>query len=56
MSEKIYTTDEVARICSVTVWTVREWLKSGQLVGTKRGRSYQIKIEDLRTFLEKRNG
>lgn len=54
--EEIYDTDEVARICNVTVETVREWIKEGKLVATKRGRSYNIAKADLRSFLEARHG
>jgi len=51
-----YTTEEVAAICRVTVWTVREWIKDGKLNGIKRGRSYLIPEEDLKTYLEARHG
>ena len=54
--DEIYSTDEVARICDVTVETVREWIKEGKLVATKRGRSYIIARADLRTLLEARHG
>lgn len=56
MNERIFTADEVAVTCGVTVWTVREWIKAGDLIGIKRGRAYQIKESDLKTFLEKRHG
>jgi excisionase family DNA binding protein len=54
--EKTYTAEEVAVICGVTVWTVREWIKAGQLVGTKRGRAYKITESDLRNYLENKHG
>jgi excisionase family DNA binding protein len=54
--EKIYTVDEVAAIEDVTIWTVREWIKAGQLIATKRGRAYQIKESDLKTYLESKHG
>lgn len=53
---KLYSTDEVAAICRVSIFTVREWIKDKKLVGTKRGRSYLITEEDLKTFLEGRHG
>ncbi len=56
MTEKLYTTDEVAEVCRVTIETVREWLKDGKLVGTKPGRAYLIKESDLKTYLEARHG
>lgn len=56
MIAKYYTTDEVAEICSVTVETVREWIKGKKMVGVKRGRAYLIKEVDLKKFLEERYG
>lgn len=53
---KYYTTDEVAEICRVTIWTVREWIKEGKLKGIKRGRSYLITEEDLKAYLEEKHG
>lgn len=51
-----YTTDEVADICRVTKETVREWIKDGKLHGIKRGRSYLITEEDLKSYLEEAHG
>lgn len=56
MNEKFYTTDEVASVCRVTVWTVREWIKDGKLKGLKRGRSYLINENDLKAYLEEQHG
>jgi excisionase family DNA binding protein len=56
MTKRYYTTDEVAAICRVTVWTVREWIKADILKGTKRGRAYLIAEEDLKTYLEAKHG
>lgn len=56
MSIKYYTTDEVADICRVTVETVREWIKDNKLNGVKRGRSYLITEEDLKTYLGEKHG
>jgi len=53
---KVYTVDEVAAITQVTIWTVREWIKAGKLVGKKRGRAYIISEQDLKNFLEERHG
>jgi excisionase family DNA binding protein len=52
----MYTVQEVAAICRVTIWTVREWIKAGKLVGEKRGRAYLIKESDLKTYLEAKHG
>lgn len=56
MTEKIYTTDEVAKICHVKKETVRDWLKTGKLAGTKRGRAYLITETSLREYLEIKHG
>lgn len=56
MSDKFYTTDEVAAICRVKKETVREWIKNGKLNGIKRGRSYLIPEVDLKTYLEVQHG
>ena len=53
---KYYTSEEVANICRVTVWTVREWIKADKIKGIKRGRSYLIAESDLRDFLETKHG
>lgn len=53
---KYLTADEVASICRVTVWTVREWIKEEKLKGVKRGRRYLIDEEDLRTYLKEKHG
>jgi excisionase family DNA binding protein len=51
-----YTVSEVAEIVRVTEWTVREWLKSGTLKGSKPGRGWRVTEEDLHTFLNERHG
>lgn len=56
MIEVFYTTDEVARICRVTVWTVREWIKDNKMSATKRGRAYLISETDLKKYLEEKHG
>lgn len=56
MTDKFYTTDEVADICRVTKWTVREWLKAGKLKGIKRGRSYLVSEASLKEYLEDQHG
>ena len=50
------TADEVAAICRVTVYTVREWIKAGKLNAIKRGRSYLITEEDLTAYLKEKHG
>lgn len=56
MTEKLYTTAEVANIVKVTEWTVREWCKAGTIPAIKPGRSWRIKEQDLKEFLNERHG
>lgn len=58
MTEKNYTVDEVAAICRVTKWTVREWLKdpSHPLVGIKPGTIWLIPEPNLKQYLEAKHG
>lgn len=52
-----YTVAEVAAICKVTEWTVREWCKAGDLKASKPGRrAWRVEHEDLQTFLRGRHG
>ena len=60
MEEKNYTAEEVAEICRVSPWTVREWLKDDKhpLVGFKphvRSR-WLIPESNLKKYLETTNG
>mgnify|MGYP000890736642 CR=1 FL=1 len=51
MSEFL-TPEEVAERFKVSPKTVREWLRSGELVGVKVGRGWRIKEADIRHYLE----
>lgn len=53
---KFYTTDEVAVVCRVTKETIREWIKAEKLPAVKKGRSYLISEDDLKTYLEEQHG
>ena len=46
------TPDEIANNLSITSKTVREWLKSGDLVGVKFGNSWRVHEKDFERFLE----
>lgn len=50
----LYTTDQVAELCQVTAYTVRNWLKDGELRGVKLENQWRIKRSDLLTFLNER--
>jgi excisionase family DNA binding protein len=56
VTEKLYTTDEVAAICRVTIWTVREWIKEGKMKAVKPGKAYLITETDLKNYLEEQHG
>ena len=55
--EKIYTCEEAAARYSVTVYTVREWIKAGKLAGAYKinGKGYRVPESALIAF-EKANG
>lgn len=54
--EVLYTVDEVAAQLSVHPETVRNWIKTGQLIAINLGGSagYRISEADLADFLRKR--
>lgn len=58
MTEKNYTTEEVAEICRVTKWTVRQWLSDPDhpLKGIKPGAFWLIPEANLKAYLETTNG
>lgn len=50
----LYKTEEVAELCQVTPYTVRNWLKDGALRGIKLDNQWRVKRSDLLTFLNER--
>lgn len=48
---KSYTVNEVAKMFRVTPYTVREWIKRGQLTAIKVGRRYLIRPQDLHEYI-----
>lgn len=52
MTDKLMTPEEVAEKLNVTVNTVREWLRSGELTGVKLGRIWRVRAEDLKAWVE----
>ena len=48
---KTYNVDEVAEVCKCHPSTIREYIRSGQLLASKPGRSYCIKQSALDAFL-----
>jgi excisionase family DNA binding protein len=49
----LYKTSEVADMFGVTRQAVIYWIKNGWLKAIRFGKSYRIKEEDLREFIEK---
>jgi excisionase family DNA binding protein len=47
-----YTPQEVAEMLKVTVGTVRNWYRSGELTVMRAGRAIRIKPSDLNKFLK----
>lgn len=50
--DRLLTPEEVAERLSVTVKTVREWLRTGELTGVKLGRIWRVREEDLIAWVE----
>ncbi|MEW5784798.1 MAG: helix-turn-helix domain-containing protein [Bacillota bacterium] len=49
---KFLTTAKVAEMFGITETTVREWLRSGELIGVKVGSTWRVKESDLDRYLE----
>jgi excisionase family DNA binding protein len=49
--DEFYTLEEVANRLKVSVKTVRQWIKTGQLKGIKAGKLWRVRSEDLDAFL-----
>jgi excisionase family DNA binding protein len=52
VDEKIYTTDQIAKILQIHPLTVLNYIKSGKLKGVKLGRVYRIREGALQRFLD----
>lgn len=54
ISGKMLKTSQVARICGVTVGTVKTWIYKGKLKATKTmGGHHRVWMKDLGDFIEK---
>ncbi|MDL2253681.1 helix-turn-helix domain-containing protein, partial [Ruminococcaceae bacterium OttesenSCG-928-I18] len=51
MIEKLYTVEEVAELASVTGRTIRNYLKSGRLVGRKIGGQWRFPENEVQRLL-----
>jgi excisionase family DNA binding protein len=47
---KVYTTEEVAQLLTVTARTVQEWIRTGKLPAVRYGRLYRVRADDLAKF------
>jgi len=52
-SQPFLTPQEVSDLLQVSVYTVRRWIKQGQLPAYKVGRLWRIKEGDLNKWLDK---
>ena len=51
--EKFYSVMQVAKALSVSIYTVRDWIRTGKLQASKMGgRIYRISENDLKKFVE----
>lgn len=53
MTEKLYNPEEVAEYLGIAEKTVRDYLRSGKLTGSKVGRYWRIRERDVQAFLDK---
>lgn len=52
ISDKLLTPEEVAEKFSVTVNTVRDWLRTGELPGIKIGKIWRVRQQELNEFID----
>lgn len=59
LPEKLYTTKEAAEIFGVTIYTMREWLRTGVLEGVKIGKTkkhWRIPESELTRAVKEKHG
>lgn len=49
---KYYTLEEISELIKIPIETIRQYLRSGKLVGSKIGRHWRVSEEQLKTFME----
>lgn len=52
VEDRLLTPEQVAARLAVSPKSIREWLKSQKLKGTKMGRLWRVREDDLRKFLD----
>ena len=50
--KKLYTVPEVARKISISEFTLRRWIKDGEIRSIKAGRRYYLTLEALDAFVD----
>ena len=50
--KEFYLLPEASKLVNISVRTLREWIKKGDLKATKRGNSYYVFHEDIIVFLK----
>mgnify|MGYP001440906607 CR=1 FL=1 len=53
MEEFFYTTEEVAKMFRVSMQTVQNWLRSGEIQGIKIGKQWRIPKEEIDNLKER---
>lgn len=53
MDEMFYTTEEVAKMLRVSMQTVQNWLRSGEIRGIKIGKQWRIPKEEIENLKER---
>lgn len=54
--DELLSTDEIARVLSVTTETVRNYIKSGMLTGIRLNRQWRVSRSSFVAFLNDRHG
>ena len=50
--KELYSVKELEKILPITPLTIREYIRKGKIKGSKIGKSWFVKKEDLEAFLE----
>lgn len=49
---ELYTVNDIAKSLNMTIQTVRDYIKRGDLIASKIGRQYIVTSENYRAFIE----
>ena len=50
--QELYSVKELEKILPITPLTIREYIRKGKIKGSKIGKNWYIKKQDLEAFLE----